>query len=192
MDQNQNPNQNPNQPVYPNQNPNQPYPNQQPYQNPYGGQNPNMPPYQAPNPGPNPNNPNLNGFYDLPPVKAAISMIKNVFNFQGRTSRRDYWWAFLAVICVNFVLNLLLNGVENIIRIHAFVLIFSFLEWLLSIAIAIATLAIEVRRLHDTNKSGWLMLLALTVIGIIPLIIFFAQPGDPQQNQYGPVPQSVT
>ena len=200
----QNPNQPyPNQAPYGGQNPNQPYPNQNPYggqnpnqpypnQNPYGGQNPNTPPYQGPNPGPNRANPNLNGFYDLPPVKAAISMINNIFKFEGRTSRSDYWWAVLAVFCVSFVLGILLNGVEHIFRVRAIIVLFNLLESLVSLALSVSTLALAVRRLHDTNKSGWLMLLALTGIGCIPLIIFFAQPGDPQPNQYGTVPQSVT
>ena len=43
----------------------------------------------------------------------------------------------------------------------------------------------DARRLHDTNRSGWWYLMSLTIIGIIPLIIWWAQSGDSHNNQYG-------
>jgi uncharacterized membrane protein YhaH (DUF805 family) len=67
--------------------------------------------------------------------------------------------------------------------------------WLWTLA---PVLAVGVRRLHDTNRTGWLMLLAL--LGIIPLfgaiggivlVVFLARAGDPGPNRYGVVDQTV-
>lgn len=46
-------------------------------------------------------------------------------------------------------------------------------------------IALGARRLHDINKSGWWQLIAFTIIGIIPLIIWWVRPGDPHENDYG-------
>ena len=59
---------------------------------------------------------------------------------------------------------------------------------LVGIASWIPQLAVGARRLHDIGKSGWNQLWALTVVGIIPLIIWWAKAGDPGENKYGPSP----
>jgi uncharacterized membrane protein YhaH (DUF805 family) len=53
------------------------------------------------------------------------------------------------------------------------------------LATIIPGIAVTVRRLHDINKSGWWILIAFTVVGIIPLIYWYCQPGTPGKNQYG-------
>jgi len=45
-----------------------------------------------------------------------------------------------------------------------------------------------VRRLHDINRTGWWLLIAFTIIGIIPLIIWAIQPGNQESNRYGEDP----
>jgi uncharacterized membrane protein YhaH (DUF805 family) len=55
-----------------------------------------------------------------------------------------------------------------------------------SLAVLVPGLAVGVRRLHDTDKSGWWLLLALIpIVGIIVLIVFWATDGLPGTNQYG-------
>ena len=50
----------------------------------------------------------------------------------------------------------------------------------------VPSLAVAIRRLHDTNKSGWFLLLALIpIVGFIVLIVFLATPGEPGPNNYG-------
>ena len=49
----------------------------------------------------------------------------------------------------------------------------------------IPVLAVGARRLHDLNKSGWLQLLAITIIGLIPLIIWWATEGTKKSNSHG-------
>ena len=55
-----------------------------------------------------------------------------------------------------------------------------------SLAVLIPGLAVGVRRLHDTDRSGWWLFLALIpIVGIIVLIVFWATDGEPAVNQYG-------
>ncbi len=68
----------------------------------------------------------------------------------------------------------------------ALFLIAYFLYWL---AVLIPGLSSAVRRLHDTGKSGWMILVALIpLVGSIVLIVFLVQSGERTPNQYGPVP----
>ena len=82
-------------------------------------------------------------------VKAYFS---NYFNFQGRASRSEFWWAMLFVTIISFI------PLINII--WAFVTL-------------IPSLSVTVRRLHDINRNGWHVLLAfLPPVGVIALLIW--------------------
>ena len=96
--------------------------------------------------------------------------------FSGRASRSEYWWFVLASILVIFVAAFV-DGVAG----TAVVTILAYLY------LVIPQLAVTVRRLHDTNRSGWLLLLALVpLIGAILLFVWYVSPGDKKANQYGP------
>lgn len=56
---------------------------------------------------------------------------------------------------------------------------------IVSIALILPTIAAAARRLHDTGRSGWWQLLIITIIGIIPLIIWMASRGSQEENEYG-------
>jgi uncharacterized membrane protein YhaH (DUF805 family) len=63
---------------------------------------------------------------------------------------------------------------------------------LYGLAVLIPSLAVGVRRLHDTGRSGWWLLIGIIpVIGTIILIVFLATEGQPDDNQYGPNPKQV-
>ena len=96
--------------------------------------------------------------------------------FEGRAGRAEYWWFFLA----NFLISLVLQGLGQGASILALV------SLIYSLALLIPGLAVAVRRLHDTDKSGWWILISLVpLVGIIVLIVFLATDGDPGANQYG-------
>jgi uncharacterized membrane protein YhaH (DUF805 family) len=105
--------------------------------------------------------------------------LKNYVNFEGRAGRKEFWYAFLFSFVVSFILGL-------------FGRIGAILSAIWSLAILLPTLSVGCRRLHDINKQGLFLLLALIPIaGIIILIVWWAQEGDKQENQYGPVPEDV-
>ena len=60
------------------------------------------------------------------------------------------------------------------------------------LAVFLPSLAVAVRRLHDTNRSGWWILLGLVpLVGFIVLIVFYAQAGNVGTNKYGPDPKGA-
>ena len=105
--------------------------------------------------------------------------LKNYYNFEGRAGRKEFWYAFLFSFIVSFILGW-------------FGMVGRILSGLWSLAILLPTLSVGCRRLHDINKQGLYLLLALIPIaGIIILIVWWAQEGDKDANQYGPVPEDV-
>lgn len=65
----------------------------------------------------------------------------------------------------------------------------AFLQFLLSLAIILPTIALTARRLHDSGKSGWWQLIVLIpLVGIIIHIIFMVLPSDEGENRFGPHP----
>lgn len=105
--------------------------------------------------------------------------LKNYVNFEGRATRKEFWYAFLFNFVIGFVLGL-------------FGRVGTILSAIWSLAVLLPLLSVGARRLHDINKSGWFQLLALIpLVGIILLIVWWAQEGEKNENQYGPVPEEV-
>jgi uncharacterized membrane protein YhaH (DUF805 family) len=116
-------------------------------------------------------------------IGAFTDVFKNYANFSGRLSVGGYWRFFAMNIVVVVVLLALTAASE----------LFGILYLLYVLVLLVPSLAAGVRRLHDTGKSGWLVLIALIpIVGSIILIVFLASGGDQQPNQYGPVPVKAT
>jgi uncharacterized membrane protein YhaH (DUF805 family) len=122
--------------------------------------------------------------------QAISSGFSNLTNFSGRASRSEFWWWLLFVWIINAILAIIINlvtpasdGTANLgILGNIGVLIVSVIFFL-------ATLAVAVRRLHDTGRSGWWVLLYwVCCIGTIVLIVFWVQPSQPGDNQHGAPP----
>ena len=119
--------------------------------------------------------------------------VKSCFNqycgFKGRASRAEFWWFTLFTGIVGFVLGfvdgLLFTSTEN-----AFFALLGF-SGLFQLGVFLPTLAVTARRLHDTDKSGWWMLLYLTIIGGIVVFIFTLLRGNEGSNKYGEDPYAV-
>jgi uncharacterized membrane protein YhaH (DUF805 family) len=91
-------------------------------------------------------------------------------DFNGRAKMPEFWWFVLFCIAASFVLEFL----------H------SYISWAFSLATLLPSLAVGARRLHDTNKSGWLQLIWLIpILGWIYMIYLMVQEGDAGDNQYG-------
>ncbi|MBR0176980.1 MAG: DUF805 domain-containing protein [Bacteroidales bacterium] len=111
-------------------------------------------------------------------VKSVI--LKNYVNFEGRATRPEFWWFFLFNVIVGFIFGLF--GKAG-----------TWLSGIWSLAILLPQLGLGARRLHDINKSGWLMLVSLIpLVGWVLLVYWWAQPGERTENQYGPVPTTPT
>ncbi len=119
-------------------------------------------------------------YYGAPPVEAVKRVFQKYAVFTGRASRSEYWWWFLASGLASAVLNSISPTVVN-----GQVTGSSALGGIWFLATVVPSLAVAVRRLHDANLSGWLLLLALIpVLGWIILIVLLAQRENPLGQRF--------
>lgn len=112
-------------------------------------------------------------------VKRALT--ENYCNFNGRASLSEYWWFALFAFIISAIISLIFK--DNTLMI---------VNGIVELILLLPSLGLGVRRLHDTNRSGWWILINLIpVIGWIIFIVFAVKPSDPVPNQYGPVPNLV-
>lgn len=101
--------------------------------------------------------------------------------FDGRARRKEFWFFTL----INFLAYIVLEVVDNILGLYILAAAYS-------LAIFIPNIAVSVRRLHDTGRSGWWLLIGLIpIIGAIVLIIFWIQDSQVGNNQYGANPKEA-
>ncbi len=113
------------------------------------------------------------------PMQAIQSALGNYANFNGRARRSEYWWFFLFVNVLVGVLSVAGVAVSPAI---------SGVGGLVALALILPALAVTVRRLHDTDRSGWWILLGLVPFGGLVLLVFFALPGTSGPNRFGDEP----
>ena len=104
---------------------------------------------------------------------------KKYATFSGRATRKEFWLFHLFYI-IGF---LVLINIEQMLGSEGGI----FILWLF--ANMIPQIAVGVRRLHDTNKSGWLYLLMLIPLGNLFLLFLFCIGSDQEDNRFGPKPQ---
>lgn len=118
-----------------------------------------------------------------------LSVLKKYAVFDGRAQRAEYWYFALVSIIISIVLTMIDGATGSFNAMSGFGL----LSGIYTLAVIIPTIAVGVRRLHDTNRTGWWILLALVpLIGFIVLIVFFVIDSDPSANQYGKNPKGST
>ena len=104
-----------------------------------------------------------------------VKCLKNYVTFDGRARRKEFWFFML----VSFILGIIVQIIDAILGTD------KILNGVLNLALFLPSLAVGARRLHDVGRSGWWQLLVLTIIGIIPLIIWWASNTKPESNQWG-------
>ena len=127
-------------------------------------------------------------------TRAVKAVLGKYSQFSGRAGRSEFWYWILAV----FLLSLVLALVEG--AIVAPVLGFELfapeagqpLRLLMSLLILLPALAVAVRRLHDTGRSGWWWFLQLIpILGSLILLWWYSRAGDEDTNVYGPLPPAI-
>jgi uncharacterized membrane protein YhaH (DUF805 family) len=117
-----------------------------------------------------------------------LEALKKYAVFSGRARRTEYWMFILFNIIITVVLALI-DILTGTFSPQAGV---GLLGGLYALAVLIPSIAVTVRRLHDTGRSGWWILIGLVpVIGTIVLLIFMVQDSQPGENQYGPNPKAA-
>jgi uncharacterized membrane protein YhaH (DUF805 family) len=115
-------------------------------------------------------------------MEAISAGFRNYVNFSPRAARWEFWYwvlfSFLAQIVAG-IIDVAIFGTAGAQPISS----------LLSLALLLPGLAVAIRRLHDTDRSGWWVLLFLIpLVGAIILIIWYCQRGTPGPNRFGPDP----
>lgn len=106
-----------------------------------------------------------------------LAVLKKYAVFEGRAARTEYWMFVLFNLIVYIVLSL----VGRILGLHGA------LAGLYSLAVLLPNIGVGIRRLHDTDHSGWWLLIAFVpVVGWLVLLYFMVLDSTPGDNQYGP------
>lgn len=127
---------------------------------------------------------------------AVKSVFGNYANFSGRAMRSEYWFFALFNVLLEFgllvvcaILGGAFGGGEGAV---GGISVGYILYILYCFAALIPSLAVSVRRLHDTNRSGWNLLWGLLpIVGFIVLIVFTVTDSNPYDNKYGPNPKEI-
>jgi uncharacterized membrane protein YhaH (DUF805 family) len=119
----------------------------------------------------------------MEPINWFMNVVtQHYFDFNGRARRAEFWWYILVYIIIAVILGI----IQSVLHLG------SILTGLLSLALLLPNLGVAVRRLHDINRSGWWILIALVpIVGAILLIYWYAQPGTSGANPFGPDPKSA-
>ncbi|GAA3122487.1 uncharacterized membrane protein YhaH (DUF805 family) [Kribbella aluminosa] len=117
-----------------------------------------------------------------------IDVLKKYAVFDGRARRKEYWMFVLFSVVASIILSLIdrilgttyNNGTSGV------------LQTIYSLAVLLPTIGVAIRRMHDTKRSGWWILINLIpCIGWIWFIVLAAQEGTAGQNEYGPDPKAA-
>jgi uncharacterized membrane protein YhaH (DUF805 family) len=110
---------------------------------------------------------------------------KRYFDFQGRANRKEYW-LFVLVYFIQVMAAVLIDSIVFGTALGQGLPITYFLVFALNI---IPAISVSMRRLHDTNRTGWWLLISLIpIIGAIVFFIFTLLPGTPGVNRFGAQP----
>ncbi len=120
---------------------------------------------------------------DKSPIDYYIEAFQKYGQFSGRATRNEYWWFYLITSAVSILASIL----DTILNIP-----FGLISVIYLFVSLIPSLAIQVRRLHDVDKSGWYMSLNFVIIiGWIWLLILNILDSTPGDNKYGPNPKKI-
>lgn len=115
-----------------------------------------------------------------------LDVLKKYAVFEGRASRMEYW----IFVLINTIIIILLSLISKVglvtLEYHMLIPGFIILKGLYIIAVLIPGIAVSVRRLHDTDHSGfWLFISLIPMLGPLVIIIFMLMKGTPGTNKYG-------
>lgn len=117
-----------------------------------------------------------------------LTVLSKYAVFSGRARRREYWFFFLIHILIVFAL-VALDLMLGTASVEAGI---GLLSGLYSLAVLIPTIAVAVRRLHDSGRSGWWLLVGFVpILGGLAVIVLMLMDSTPGDNQYGPNPKQA-
>ena len=117
-----------------------------------------------------------------------LHVLKNYATFSGRARRKEYWMFFL----FNVLISLGLGVLDVVAGTYSVEYETGFFSGLYSLLVLIPGIAVGVRRLHDTNRSGWwILILLIPIIGVLVLFVFMCLDSQPGTNRFGVNPKEA-
>jgi uncharacterized membrane protein YhaH (DUF805 family) len=115
-----------------------------------------------------------------------LEVLKKYAVFEGRAGRKEYWFFILFNILISMALGYVDWLTGNINPETGL----GILSGIYALGVMIPGMAVSVRRLHDTDRSGWWLLITFVpVIGAIVFLYFMVLDSNPESNEYGPSPK---
>nr|WP_255775647.1 DUF805 domain-containing protein [Microbulbifer sediminum] len=116
-----------------------------------------------------------------------LAVLRKYAVFRGRARRKEYWYFVLFNILISLVLGAVDSATGNFHPETGLGVV----SGIYGLLVLIPSIAVTVRRLHDTGRSGWWFLLALIpVLGTIVLLVFMLLDSEAGRNEYGPNPKT--
>ena len=118
-----------------------------------------------------------------------IEVLKKYAVFSGRARRAEFWYFLLFSAIISIFLTLIdeFMGLKFEVRGENL----GFLSTLYYIAVLVPYLAVIFRRLHDTDRSGWwILIFFIPIVGVIVAVVFLALKGTEGDNRFGPDPKA--
>jgi uncharacterized membrane protein YhaH (DUF805 family) len=120
--------------------------------------------------------------------EAVRTCFQKYFDFSGRATRREYWFFYLFII----VFSIFIGIISGISESYVSGSVFSFISSLFYLAVFLPSFSVSVRRLHDTNRSGWMLLIWLIpFFGLLWVGILLCFASDKGTNRFGENPQGI-
>ena len=117
-----------------------------------------------------------------------VAVLKKYVEFNGRASRTEFWMFALFNFIASVVLRVI-DGVLGLKTAHGVGL----LATIYGLAVLLPYLGVAARRLHDSGRSAWwLLLLLVPIVGWLILLVFYILESQPGDNAYGPNPHPLT
>ncbi len=108
---------------------------------------------------------------------------RNFANFSGRATRQQYWMFIL----INLIIAFILGFIDSVFGTYSEEAGIGLLGGIYTLAVLVPSIAILIRRLHDTSRSGWwLLLFLIPIIGPLALLVFAILDSTAEENQWGP------
>ena len=120
--------------------------------------------------------------------EAVRTCFQKYFDYSGRATRREYWFFSLFTVVVTIFIGI----IAGISELYVSGSVFSFISSLFYLAVFLPSFSVSVRRLHDTNRSGWMLLIWLIpFFGLLWVGILLCFASDKGTNRFGENPQGI-
>jgi uncharacterized membrane protein YhaH (DUF805 family) len=116
-----------------------------------------------------------------------LGVLKKYADFNGRARRKEYWFFVL----FNLIISCVLTAVDVFVGTYSAAAGVGILTGLYGLAVLLPGIGVTIRRLHDTGRSGWwILIILIPLVGWIVLLVFMVLDSQPATNAYGPNPKA--